>query len=744
MSHWCINGNLTAGSVALLLGVVLVASGCKPDPTLFSGCSTQDIRACPPSEGFVNPYEGQLELLSWPETLRKASLELTGKLPTDRQLQVTAEQGQRGLEASLAEIMRDESFYERIMELYNDHFLTDKYLGRENAIELLDEEVYPNLRWFDRKYPGDDRTVRLTNDSLAREPLELIAHVIRSERPFTEILTANYTMLNGYSALSMVGLPDVPLGLGENPESYQEVRVPGIPHAGILTSPMFLNRFPTSNTNINRHRSRMAYWFFLDIDINQFGNRPVDASADFGENPTLENPSCTVCHTTMDPVAGLFMNWNERGEYSGAGDWFGPDYILPPGFNGEELPDNRRTRALQWFAERLAKNPRFARATAKTVFEGLTGQKLLDITVAAPPEMSEISMKAGTGGAGGSGGGAGGVGGSPIGAGGAGGGPIGMGGAGGDPIGMGGAGGDPTGMGGMGGDPGGAGGAGGMAPPPPPLPDIDPTIDPSTPEALQRAYNLQQQILRTIQDRFVENDYNFKVLVREIVLSPYFRAKNSAPTTPEMELELSTFGTARLLTPEHLARKIASTTGVRWRERPGRPDYLLDQYRIFYGGIDSDLVTQRVTEPNGVMASLAQRMAYEVACSAVPYDFSKLSGDRVLFPYVDRDTLLSETSEQVRQNVRHLHKRVLGEEVSEEELNATIGVLMEAYDLGQQGLSDGSVSEELVDQCRLNRDRNTDEQLPDGRRINRDPEYTIRAWMAAVSYLLADYQFLYE
>ena len=31
------------------------------------------------------------------------------------------------------------AFSERMIELYNDHFLTDKYLGRENAIELLDE-----------------------------------------------------------------------------------------------------------------------------------------------------------------------------------------------------------------------------------------------------------------------------------------------------------------------------------------------------------------------------------------------------------------------------------------------------------------------------------------------------------------------------------------------------------------------------------------------------------------------------
>jgi len=728
MSHWCINGNLKAGFVLLLLGSALTVSGCKEDPTLFGGCSTQDMNACPRSDGFENPYEGQLELLTWTETLRKASLELTGKLPTERQVQFTAEHGQMGLEASLAEMMRDTRFYDRMIELYNDHFLTDKYLGRENAIELLDEEVWPNLRWFERKYPDDDAKAQVTNDSLAREPLELISHVIRRERPFTEILTANYTMANGYSQLSLIGLPDVPLGIGENPESFREVSVPGIPHAGILTSAMFLNRFPTSDTNINRHRSRMTYWFFLDIDINAFGSRPVDASNDFGENPTLNNPDCTVCHTTMDPVAGLYMNWNESGEYSGEGDWFGPDYILPPGFNGEALPDGSRRNALQWFAQRLAQNPRFAQATLKMVFQGLTGQKILDITVPMAPDMGDpIEPVGGTGGAPGTGG----IGGAP--------------GMGGTP--------GTGGIGGMGGAPG-MGGAGGMGgsvtmpppPPPPPLPEVDPEIDPDVHPSIENAYNVQQQILRTIQRRFIDSRHNFKVLIREIILSPYFRAKNATPLTSEMEMELSTFGTSRLLTPEHLSRKIEATTGVHWRSRPDRTDYLLDQYRIFYGGIDSDLVTKRVTEPNGVMASLAQRMAYEVACSAVPYDFSKPANQRVLFPNIDPSTQLSDASDQVRDAVRHLHDRLLGEGLagSDEEVAATMGVLMEAYSLGREGLANGLVQEELAGPCRLFDDRMTGESLPQERRINRDTEYTVRAWMAAVSYLLSDYRYLYE
>jgi Ca2+-binding RTX toxin-like protein len=332
------------------------------------------------------------------------------------------------------------------------------------------------------------------------------------------------------------------------------------------------------------------------------------------------------------------------------------------------------------------------------------------------------------------------------------GGDMGMGGAGGD-MGIGGAGGD-MGMGGAGGDMG-MGGAGGdmgtggtmpPPPPPPPLPEIEPEIDPDVDPALKRAYDVQQEILRTIQQRFIDSNYNFKLLVREIVLSPYFRAANATPLTPEMEIELSTFGTSRLLTPEHLNRKIEATMGVRWRERPGRTDYLRDQYRIFYGGIDSDLVTQRVTEPNGVMASLAQRMAYEVACSAVPYDFSKASNQRLLFPGIDRNVVVDSGSDQVREAVRHLHAQILGESLAanDAEIDATMVVLAEAYNLGRDGLSTGSVPEDLADPCRLNNDRMTGDSLPNDRRINQDPDYTVRAWMAAVSYLLSDYRYLYE
>ncbi len=670
--------------------------GCQGDAAPFDGCSTSRLSGCPNSDGYPNPYEGELELLTWTETLRKASLELTGKLPTKDQIRVTENRGQLGLEASLAEMMRTDAFLTRIKELYNDHFLTDKYLGGENAIGLLDEEVFPNLRWYERFGEGEN-VGELTNDAIAREPLELIAYVVKHDRPFTEILTAKYTVGNAYSAPSYIGIEDVPLRITEDPERFRRMEVPGVPHAGLLTSPMFLNRFPTSDTNRNRHRSRMAYWFFLGIDINRFGSRPVDVNEiDLGENPTLNDPNCTICHTTMDPVAGVFMNWDERGIYENRGEWY--EDMLEPGFAGETLPKKQFKSALQWFGKQLAKHPRFALAATHTIFQGLTGQAPLDLTLLQSPADIDPGDDGGVTTDGG----------------------VADGGV---------ADGGAT-----------DGGTDGGVPDPP---DPDPVPEDVHP-ALERAYLLQKSILETMQDRFVDSDFNLKVLVKEVIISPYFRAKNSAPLGPDMELELSAFGTARLLTPEHLTRKIESTTGIRWWPRPGDEDYLLDEYLFFYGGIDSDQVTKRVTQPNGVMASLAQRMAYEVACSAVPYDFSKKVKDRLLFPDMEPGVNLNQQEGRVRDAIRHLHLQLLGEEATEEELTESMDLLLEVYNLGRQGIADESVDEQLTQPCRLYQDRLTGDDLPQSRYVDRDDNYTIRAWMAVVSYMLSDYRYVYD
>jgi hypothetical protein len=103
--------------------------------------------------------------------------------------------------------MEEDAFYDRLKEIYNDHFLTDRYYDGTNALDLLDQEDYQDAYWFDTEFATDDEArneaASATNRALAREPHELVAHVVRENLPYTEILTADYTMVNWYSAQSL-------------------------------------------------------------------------------------------------------------------------------------------------------------------------------------------------------------------------------------------------------------------------------------------------------------------------------------------------------------------------------------------------------------------------------------------------------------------------------------------------------------------------------------------------------------
>jgi hypothetical protein len=85
---------------------------------------------------------------------------------------------------------------------------------------------------------------------------------------------------------------------------------------GVLTTNAWLSRFPTTDTNRNRHRAAKVFKQFLGVDLEALAERPIDDSGN-GDYlvPTMENENCMVCHTVMDPVAGAFKNWGTSNRY---------------------------------------------------------------------------------------------------------------------------------------------------------------------------------------------------------------------------------------------------------------------------------------------------------------------------------------------------------------------------------------------------------------------------------------------
>jgi hypothetical protein len=611
-----------------------------------------------------NPFVG-VNLLDNASTYRKATLNIAGRLPTADELAQVDGGDSADLDAALDGLLEEEAFYRRLQEIYNDIFLTDKYINGQRGIELLDDERFPNMFWYQEVADETERRrlEGLTNRGVAREPLELVAYLARNNLPWTELVTADYIMVNPFSARTYgvdgtVAFDDV-----EDGNEFQPATIADYPHAGVLTSPMWLNRFPTTETNRNRHRARMVFKFFLATDILSIANRPVDAAAIAGFNPTLNDPSCTVCHANIDPIAGTFQNWDETGRFAPPAEgWFGD--MFPPGFKDEPLPFDDRFEATDFLGARLAADPLNALSTVHTLFAGLTGRQ----PVSAPSDPAD--------------------------------------------------------------------------------PDFD---------AKSRAFVAQDAVMQAIVKDFVADGHNVKTAVKGIVRSPYFRAQTAQASiaTADNRGFLASLGTARFLTPELLDRKIEGVVGYPWTRSDNRR-FLLDanEYLIYYGGIDSDNVTTRIAEPNGLMAAVASRMSFEMACRAGPRDFALPREGRILFPLVeatyepeDENGFAIPAGElAIKENIRHLFGRILDQQVSleDEELLAAYDLWTATWKGGRENIADATESADLPGSCRVENDYFTREPLPEEQRLRRDALYTIRAWNAVVAYLLADARFLHD
>ena len=618
-----------------------------------------------PCEGQVNlgNYFNEVELLDEVDTLRKATLMLNGRLPHPEEYEAVRGFGIESIDAVLDGVMKEDAFIDQIVEMYNDVFLTDRYIDGNEAVALLNPEKYPNAYWFEAIEDDQAREQAryYTNSAVAREALNLVAYIVKNDRDYREIVTADYAVFTPYSAKAYGA--SVSFTDPNDPLELQQGKLSDYPHAGVLTSPMWLNRFPTTPTNRSRHRARKIYDQFLATDVLALASQAIDPAAGSNfANPTRDAPECAMCHTVIDPIAGAFQMFDKNNqEFLLATPAWYPE-MFAPGFNGEDMPKAEFPHALQWFGARAVQDPRFVIGTVYTVYRALTGQEPL--AYPADPESPQYGAEL-------------------------------------------------------------------------------------------SAWQAQDDLLRAIGDAFVADDYNLKTVIERVIASPYYRGLTTEDEPDADDLvELAAVGTARLSTPELLATKIAAVTGVRWLRPWDLSDYLRTDYKVLYGGIDSDSIIQRLTHQNGIMASVATRMANEVACAVTAYDFSRPAGERALFPKVTlthypedpNGAAVPDAVADIKANIQYLHARILGEEldIADPEIERTYALFLETWEEGVASVAAGKEDAWLSWRCMARVDPNTQVDLPEAQKISDDTGYTVRAWMAVITYLLSDYRFLYE
>lgn len=615
------------------------------------------------------PFFAGVSMLDDRRLFRRATLSLAGRLPTDAELREVARTGLAGFPPLLDAVMKEEAFFERLREGFNDIFLTLGVDGNPDQSVLSYEHFEKSRLWYqkhDLSHIADENERRQAGYKLARdyrkallaEPMRLVDYIVRHERPFTEIVTADYILVSPYSARGY-GIFEEVKDRFQDPEDLEEfipVRLKALvgrsrsqdqdsatgfyPHAGLLSTFQYLARYPTTETNRNRLRVRMYYLHFLGVDVLELAARVSDAAAATAkfENPTMQAAECVVCHKTIDPVAGLFQDyWRfaDQGIYGKRKEGWFTD-MFAPGFEGESLPSEERWRALQWLGARTANDPRFAVAMVEHVYFILTGRKVL-----LPPR------------------------------------------------------------------------------------DLDHPLY----SAQLRAYTEQRRTVEDIAERFAASQFNLKQVFKDWIVSDFYRADGleTAEVEPCRIAELDDAGLMRLLSPEQLERKVAAVFGQPWGRLNG-------ELAMLYGGIDSQEVTERATDPSGAMGAIQRILSNDIPCKQVVRDFQRPPAERLLFPSIEPQDVPGasvEADAKIRRAIVHLHERILGRYDAEHspEVDRTYalfaGIVAEA--------AERKFEKRDIYSCRVAAETPTD-----------DPDYTIRGWRAVVTYLLRRAEFLYE
>lgn len=544
------------------------------------------------------PFFDGVAMLDNRRLLRRVTLSLAGRLPTDPELAAVSKDGLKAISPILDAIMKEEAFFDRLREGFNDIFLTVGIDGNADQTVLSYEHFEKTRHWYqkhDLSHIKDENERRkagykLADDyrkALLSEPMKLIEHIVRNDRPFTEIVTADYIMVSPYGARGY-GIYEqekdkfknaddpfefIPVKLkalvGRNKSENQDSATGDYPHAGLLSSFQYLTRYPTTETNRNRLRARMYYQHFLGVDVLELAARVSDAAtaATKYEVPTMQAAECVVCHKTLDPVAGAFQDfWKfaDQGVYGKRkGGWFKD--MFTAGFEGEDLPAGERWRALQWLGERTAKDPRFAVAMTEHVYYVLTGRKAL-----LPPK------------------------------------------------------------------------------------DID---DPFFP-GKQRAYREQRKAIEAIAAKFANGGFNLKSVFKDWALSDFYRADALAIPIkdPCRRAELDDAGLMRMLSPEQLERKVGAVFGQKWNRLNGEMAMLyggIDSKEVTERATDPSGAMgaiQRILSNDVACKNVARDFARPASERQL---FPMLEPDAVPGKSPADD-------ESIRKTIARLHERVLG------------------------------------------------------------------------------------
>lgn len=300
--------------------------------------------------------EPDLIPLDSPRLIRRMSLDLRGTLPSVEELDAV-EKDPSAIYEIRSEYLEDPAFEERLVHIFAERWHTriESYYIFHTEFEHLDS---PEL-----EHPFEA--------SIGEEPLRLLAHIVANDRPWGDVVHADYTIANPLLASIW------PLEWEEGATGWQQTRyTDGRPTAGILSSNGLWWRYQTTLTGNNRGRANAIARLLVCDDYTarqvDFEDLPPLSDEQALEQAIKTVPTCTSCHATLDPIAStLFGFWLsvqdsalELSTYHMEREAIGPAELgVEPAWFG------RPVRGLEGLGHAISEDPRFSQCAIESMAE---------------------------------------------------------------------------------------------------------------------------------------------------------------------------------------------------------------------------------------------------------------------------------------------------------------------------------------------------------------------------------------
>lgn len=322
-----------------------------------------------------------VEMLTPTQHLVRASMALRGVRPSVDELRAVA--ADPDVLPEIVDYYLDSpEFGETIREMHAEQFLID-----------VDEELFPAGFPAVGALEGMDSSD--INRSIVEAPTRLIEHVVMEDRPYHEIVTADYTLADPIVA-TVFGIPHE--GDGWQVTHYDD----GRPLAGILSDSFLFTRHTSTISNKNRGRAAFVARSLLCYD---FLSREVeiDSGIDLSDEDAVahairENPACVSCHQTLDPLAAHFVDYypiyvpsvlESYPALTRSNPLRSLMYVTEPSYFGEPTSGVRDLGVL------IAQDPRFSTCTARRFESYLAEIPLSEVPFDTVSRLNDVFLASG-------------------------------------------------------------------------------------------------------------------------------------------------------------------------------------------------------------------------------------------------------------------------------------------------------------------------------------------------------------